>query len=199
MNTDFIEVYDNVLSSKQCEKIINFIDSQKLVQGTFSGRGVNKDIKESWEFPGMMDESTFYNTLIENALRKCVDKYLVSHPQIQFVGNWGPDVRYNMQKYNPKQGYYALHCENAGNSNRMLVWMIYLNTVTDGGGTYFHNYDRITDAVEGRVVLWPPYWTHCHHGVVSNTQTKYIATGWFESQHVILQQVHHTEVLGIST
>ena len=41
MNTDFIEVYDNVLSSKQCEKIINFIDSQKLVQGKFSGRGVN--------------------------------------------------------------------------------------------------------------------------------------------------------------
>ena len=71
----------------------------------------------------------------------------------------------------------------------MLVWMLYLNTVTDGGGTYFHNYDRITDAVEGRVVLWPPYWTHCHHGVVSNTQTKYNATGWFETKSTILQQV----------
>ena len=48
--------------------------------------------------------------------------------------------------------------------------------------TYFENYDRITDAVEGRCVLWPPYWTHFHKGIVSNTQTKYIATGWFESQ-----------------
>ncbi len=195
MNTDFIEVYDNVLSSEQCEKIINFVNNQKLVRGNFSGTrrisrpgvtmyssgGVNTDVKDSWEFPGKLDESTFYNTLIENALRECVDKYVVSHPQIHFVGSWGPDVKYNIQKYNPKQGYYALHCENGGNSNRMLVWMIYLNTVTDGGGTYFQNYDRITDAVEGRVVLWPPYWTHCHNGVVSNTQTKYIATGWFES------------------
>ena len=62
----------------------------------------------------------------------------------------------------------------------MLVWMIYLNTVTDGGGTYYENYDRIIDAVEGSCVIWPAYWTHCHKGIVSNTQTKYIATGWFE-------------------
>ena len=57
--------------------------------------------------------------------------------------------------------------------------MIYLNTVTDGGGTKFPQYDLVTDAVEGRVVLWPSGWTHFHHGVVSMTETKYIATGWY--------------------
>ena len=51
--------------------------------------------------------------------------------------------------------------------------------VRDGGGTYFENYDRTIDAVEGRCVIWPAYWTHFHNGVVSNTQTKYIATGWY--------------------
>jgi len=35
-------------------------------------------------------------------------------------------------------------------------------------------------AEEGKMVIWPAYWTHVHHGVVSTTQTKYIATGWFE-------------------
>ena len=57
--------------------------------------------------------------------------------------------------------------------------MIYLNTVTDGGGTMFDQYDFITDAIQGRCVLWPAYWTHFHHGIVSQTETKYIATGWF--------------------
>ena len=34
-------------------------------------------------------------------------------------------------------------------------------------------------AKEGRVVIWPAFWTHFHNGIVSKTQTKYIATGWF--------------------
>ena len=62
---------------------------------------------------------------------------------------------------------------------RMLVWMIYLNTVTDAGGTYFSNHKKTTDAVEGRVVIWPAFWTHFHKGIPSLTQVKYIATGWY--------------------
>mgnify|MGYP001253549513 FL=1 len=60
--------------------------------------------------------------------------------------------------------------------------MFYLNDVPDGG-TNFPTYNMTTDAVEGRLVLWPPYWTHAHHGIVSHTQVKYIATGWFAFQY----------------
>ena len=52
-------------------------------------------------------------------------------------------------------------------------------TVTDDGGTKFPQYDLITDAVVGRVVIWTTSWTHFHHGIVSKTQRKYIATGWY--------------------
>ena len=55
--------------------------------------------------------------------------------------------------------------------------MFYLNTVNDGG-TYFDNYDLTMNAVKGRCVIWPAFWTHMHKGVVSKTETKYIATGW---------------------
>ena len=60
-----------------------------------------------------------------------------------------------------------------------MAWMFYLNTVTDGGNTYFENYDLMMNAVEGRLLIWPAYWTHFHKGIVSHTETKYIATGWF--------------------
>ena len=60
-----------------------------------------------------------------------------------------------------------------------MAWMIYLNTVTDEGGTYFDSYDKTLEAKEGRLVIWPAFFTHTHKGVVSKTQTKYIATGWF--------------------
>ena len=62
---------------------------------------------------------------------------------------------------------------------RVLAWMFYLNTVTDDGGTYFDNYDLTLNAVEGRCVIWPAYWTHMHRGIVSKTESKYIVTGWF--------------------
>jgi hypothetical protein len=57
--------------------------------------------------------------------------------------------------------------------------MFYLNTVVDGGGTRFPSYDLTVNAEEGKLLIWPAYFTHIHHGVVSKTQTKYIATGWF--------------------
>ena len=195
MNTDFIEVYDNILSSKECEKIINFVNDQHLKRGTFGGKKYRPDVKDSWEF-GVPDinANTLYNRIIEKGLRESVKKYLVRHPQLNDVNPWGPVTGYNLQKYNPKQGYHLRHCENAGNSDRILVWMIYLNTVTDGGGTYFENFDRTTDAVEGRCVLWPPYWTHFHNGIVSNTQTKYIATGWFQA----FQQPSGSQLMSIS-
>ena len=51
--------------------------------------------------------------------------------------------------------------------------------MTDGGGTYFSEYDKTIDAVEGTFTIFPAFWKHTHKGIVSNTETKYIATGWY--------------------
>ena len=37
----------------------------------------------------------------------------------------------------------------------------------------------LTLAKKGNLILWPADFTHPHVGVVSNTQEKYISTGWF--------------------
>ena len=39
---------------------------------------------------------------------------------------------------------------------------------------------KTTKAKEGRLIIWPAYWTHRHHGIVSKSQIKYIATGWYK-------------------
>jgi hypothetical protein len=56
--------------------------------------------------------------------------------------------------------------------------MFYLNSIKDQGGTHFDQHNKTLKAKEGRLVIWPAYWTHFHRGVVSKTETKYIATGW---------------------
>jgi hypothetical protein len=87
-----------------------------------------------------------------------------------------------IQMYDPKFSYSILHCENNGNPlfiNRCLVYMTYLNTVDDGGGTYFPYQNLSTKAEKGLTLIWPAYWTHPHRGIVSETQKKIIATGWY--------------------
>ena len=58
--------------------------------------------------------------------------------------------------------------------------MIYLNDVYDKGGTEFLLQDTVMEARKGRLVLWPPYWTHFHKSQVSPSETKYILTGWLD-------------------
>ena len=40
--------------------------------------------------------------------------------------------------------------------------------------------DKILQAKKGKLVIWPTDFTHPHKGVISHTEEKYIATGWFE-------------------
>ena len=75
------------------------------------------------------------------------------------------------------------HCERSGpeapNNTRHLVFMTFLNTVNDGGGTEFKHHDIIHKAEEGKTLIWPTDWTHTHRGMISNTEHKYIMTGWY--------------------
>jgi hypothetical protein len=96
---------------------------------------------------------------------------------------WGINQNFNIQRYLPGQGFKAWHCERSGPAavpvTRHLVFMTYLNDVTDAGGTEWFHQQLIISPKKGLTVIWPTDWTHLHRGVVSPTQTKYITTGWY--------------------
>lgn len=58
-----------------------------------------------------------------------------------------------------------------------MVFMTYLNNVKDGG-TEFLNQKLKTKAEKGLTLLWPSDWTHTHRGIITESQDKYILTGW---------------------
>ena len=177
---NFISIYESALSSDKCELIIDDINSSDLEPGVILGNVVNKEKKDSLDVPRNFIDYSPTSIIIGNALHPCKEDYVKKHPQLNKIHVWDVDTQYNLQKYNPGQGYHVSHCENGGGiaMTRVLAWMIYLNTVNDGGGTSFDNYNIQTLAVEGSLLIWPAYWTHFHHGIVSPTETKYIATGW---------------------
>ena len=188
MTKDFIELYDNALTSSQCKEIIDMMNDEDLKPGRCGSDEnnkpeVRKEVKDSHDICASFSEMTTHPITINlvSVIGKGGNLYVEKHPQMGLICEWDVVDTYNFQKYDPEQGFFGNHCENMGPAHmaRVGVWMIYLNTVTEGGGTRFDNYDRVVDAVEGRLVIWPAYWTHFHHGIVSKTQTKYIVTGWF--------------------
>ena len=176
---NFVEIYKNAISSDECKIIIGDINSCCLLPGTMGGV-INPEMKDSLVSPRYFTDHSPASLIIANSLESCKEEYIKKHPQLNRIPKWDVNDAYNLQKYNPGQGYHISHCENAGGSSlmRVLAWMIYLNTVNSGGTTSFDNYNIQTTAVEGSLLIWPAFWTHFHHGVVSPTETKYIATGW---------------------
>ena len=193
---DFIETYDNALSGNICTKLINEFEGVKFsddedevtvdsprrlnVERTFKG---NK-LKSSQDLTiSLFRQDYFVNKIIMSCLLKYSRFYLNKNPELKIFNSWGLSEKYTISKYKPNQGYFGDHFENSHDRNykRTMAWMIYLNTVVDNGGTYFTNYDKTVNAVQGKLVIWPAYWTHTHRGIPSATEIKYIATGWYDA------------------
>lgn len=90
------------------------------------------------------------------------------------------DMGYGIQRYNPGE-YYHWHIDGGSHdfSQRQLVAIWYLNDVPGPGGeTEFLFQDIKVTPEKGKLVLFPPFWTHEHRAVTLNEGVKYIATTW---------------------
>jgi len=86
-----------------------------------------------------------------------------------------------LSKYEPNNYYENIHCDVGKTCrNRIFAWMIYLNDIKVGGGTYFVHQEFTTKPISGNLYIWPAGWTHMHVGVNAPHETKYILTGWVE-------------------
>ncbi|KAJ1453698.1 hypothetical protein M885DRAFT_618890 [Pelagophyceae sp. CCMP2097] len=115
------------------------------------------------------------------ALKECAAAYVAEYPYAGAYGVWSLNSRTNLQLYPPGGGYKTFHTERTGagepEGSRHLVFMTYLNDVTDAGGTEFYHQGLIVQPKKGLTLIWPADWTFTHRGVASQTQQKLIATG----------------------
>ncbi len=90
------------------------------------------------------------------------------------------DMGYGLQRYQPGE-YYHWHIDGGSHdfSHRQLVAIWYLNDVAGPGGeTEFLFQDVQITPQAGKLVLFPPFWTHEHRAAILNAGVKYIATTW---------------------
>jgi hypothetical protein len=97
-----------------------------------------------------------------------------------FAANAFKDLGYNLQRTLPGE-FYHWHVDSGPGEfrDRQLVAIWYLNDVAGPGGeTEFPLQEVKVRPEEGKLVLFPPFWTHVHRGVTLEQGVKYIATTW---------------------
>lgn len=164
-----------------CDAIIEYHNSTAEKRpGNIYGGVVDKKIKDSTD--SSLSHSPFCDAYVKQ-LQIVANEYIEKFPACNMYNPWGILEGINVQHYAPGQGYPSWHTERSTSkvriSARHLVFLTYLNDVTELGGTEFMN-QKITIAPrKGKTLIWPVDWTYTHRGIISPTQDKYIVTGWF--------------------
>ena len=184
-NSDYFGIYDNALSKKECEILVNQFEKSPKIEGKIIRKMQDESVEHTVDSnhkkcielkDAKFSDKTIISNILKEKLIKYIGIYKNEQPQLDFLDYWGYHDAYNIQKYETEEdGYKVWHCEHgASNPNRILAWMIYLNDAKSG--TEFVNYPTV-QAKRGRCVIWPAFWTHVHKGA-PNKGLKYIATGW---------------------
>ena len=106
--------------------------------------------------------------------------YAALFPSLQIAPlQWSP---YKMKKYQKRDGKFDWHFDAASPSTfqRQIALIVYLNNVNKGGETAFFNQQLQITPKEGDVLLFPPFWTHMHSGLIPQSEDKYIITSFVE-------------------
>ena len=190
--TDFIYRKENALSFDFCRSLIELfeIDKERQHRGVIRKKG---KVQSADEHKISTDISFIPNDLQDKRWGKSLQRIIntVESARHDWIAQYymGLDVvdpfeinfTFNLQRFLPGEGYHKFHSERASfeTRDRVGVWMIYLNDVTDRGWTEFFYQQHYEVPKVGKIVCWPCDWTHTHRGIVSDTETKYILTGWF--------------------
>ena len=173
------------IDDKICDRLISFFNSNKKhsCEGVIVGEKgpyVDKRVKDSSDL--IISPNCDQQPILDyrNELQKVLENYIEKYPAVNEIARYDIMEQINLQYYPKSGGYKTWHCEriNKNVSNRVLVFMTYLNDVEDGG-TAFQNQNMICPAKKGLTIIWPGEWTHMHRGIASNTTEKYIITGWY--------------------
>ena len=145
-----------------------------------ANRGENAQLKKTTDI--FVSNKEYWKDVDNNLFRSfamALQEFHTLYPYFSDMSRF-KDMGYNLQRYQAGE-YYHWHvdADNPALAPRQLVALWYLNDMEGAGGeTEFIFQDVKVTPEQGKLVLFPPFWTHEHRAAVVNSGTKYIATTW---------------------
>ena len=186
--TTFIDEFQ-LTDLSLCDEIIKMFDDAHDRGLTFAGQSgamgqARPEIKASTDFwlndcDKLGPPEKYRWPEYQAELNGFIDQYLEKYKFFEYGGMFTSRHLPQIQWYKPGEGFYKWHIDAAQKacSDRAMVYMTYLNDVPDGGTMFYHQ-QYTTRAKKGNTVIFPAGFTHLHRGEISETNHKYIITGW---------------------
>jgi len=178
--TDFIHVYENCLSEKICNQLIEYFEEQKNKQEyidhngtpTFTQLNLTQNRKDKESIHDILIKKVFE---YRNNYYELLGKHLFpsSHAFEEF----------RIKRYIPngiERFDYHVDVIDYLTARRFLSFFWYLNDVDEGGETVFG--DLCIKPKRGKLIIFPPLWLFPHYGNPPISGSKYILSTYLHYQ-----------------
>lgn len=191
-----IALYENGLSDALCDEIWDSYYTNLSLSSpgiTISGRSIGPD-GDTWK--NTFDQDVHRNFLNEQEIAKqrqvidekiyqelksSVTDYLSNFQYLSTAPNV-EDTGYLWQMYKQNSGYYKEHIDGEQWSynvyNRVAAIICYINTVEEGGETFFRYQDLKVKPQKGSVVVFPTSWMYPHEALIPLSSDKLILSSF---------------------
>tara|TARA_A100001201_G_C4063585_1_gene193471 strand:+ start:495 stop:1103 length:609 start_codon:yes stop_codon:yes gene_type:complete len=193
---DVIGIYPNAFKEAECKslmyKLEEAVKNGESYQGMSGDGGVNS-YKKSTDYNILEhDKHKLMSDIVMNRFNHYLsNEYLENFPHIdefyhhRLVNDKSSYPLLQIQKYDKGSGHYnAWHVEqeDLGTSNRLFVFILYLNDVEEGGETGFlfkegDDFFKVKPKT-GTLIIHPASWPFIHKGYMPLSSDKYILTTW---------------------
>lgn len=177
----FIYEADNALPVSVCQDMVKRFEAatDEQYEGHI-GQTVSKDtlVKRSTDL--VVSGKEHWKDVDRQLFRSLACALQTLRQEHPFFGGAFKDMGYAIQRTLPGE-YYHWHIDGGSHSfsHRQLVAIWYLNDVEGPGGeTEFRCQEVAIQPRTGKLILFPPFWTHEHRGVTLESGVKYLATTW---------------------
>lgn len=177
----FIEEFPNAVSPELCEEIVARFESDPaqgpsvvIVDGVTKAKKTRSGTVLA--INGGSQEWRRLNEALAPALRATMKAYAAKYPGLAAVAaseglECTPPL---IERVEPGQGFDWHSDQSAATPERVVAGLLYLRTVTAGGHTEFAHQGQSVQPETGKIVLFPPFWTHHHRGATPAAESKYV-------------------------
>ena len=187
----WVDTFVGVFHLKNTVYCLNTIDyaeqsPERMCQsGTYGGREDGKPDIEIRDSQQVNYSPVHYPVCHKEILEfadLCLQTYMEKLPEAGNFPMFNIQEDYNVIKYNKGQAYHGVHPDYApfveSMELRHLTFVMFLNSVAEGGELEFVNQDLRIAPEEGKAVIFPSGWTHSHHTLPPN-ETRYVFQLWW--------------------
>lgn len=180
----FIFEKKDALPDFLCDDMVNRFETQPEDQNrgrVGSDVGENTQLKKTTDI--FVSNKPHWKDVDNNLFRSlaiALNEFKEAYPFFADMSRF-KDMGYNLQRYQPGEFYHwHIDGDNQELATRQLVALWYLNDVpvSSGGATEFYYQNASVQPEKGKLMLFPPFWTHQHRAQEILSGSKYIATTW---------------------